>query len=212
MSSSRLARACARTAFAMLLTGAPLEAGQAAAPAEGARISGTVTHAITGAPINRARIVATRDGQPPYATISGADGKYIISDVQAGSYTVSVSRTGFVSQEFGQRRQLAGAPIAVAPGQPVTKIDFALAPAYTISGRILDEDGSAFAGAEVQALLSQSTDGTNSFIVAASARTDDHGEFRLFGLAAGQYYIGASDPAFNEVASTGGTVRYGPTY
>ena len=212
MSLSRLARACARTVFAMLLTTAPLTAGQAGPPAETARIGGTVTEAVTGAPVSRARVVATRDGQPPYATISGADGKYIINDVQPGTYTVTVSRTGFVSQEFGQRRQRAGTPIPVGAGQQVTTIDFALAAAYSISGRILDEDGSPFAGADVQALLSQSVNGTNSFVAVASARTDDHGEFRLFGLAAGQYYVGASDPAFNAIAGPRGVVRHGPTY
>ena len=212
MSLSRLARACARTVFAIVLIPAPLAARQASPPAEAARISGTVTDAVTGAAVSRARVVATRDGQPPYVTISSADGRYIISDVQPGTYSVTASRTGFVSQEFGQRRQLAGTPIAIAAGQQVTKVDFALASAYSISGRILDEDGSPFAGAEVLALLSRSVNGTNSLVPVASARTDDHGEFRLFGLAAGQYYVGASDPAFNDVASPKGVVRYGPTY
>ena len=212
MSLSRLARACARTVLTMLLIPAPLAAGQASPPAETAQISGIVVEAVTGKPVGRARVVATRDGQPSYATMSGADGKYVITGVQPGTYTVTVSRTGFVSQEFGQRRQLAGTPIAIVSGQQVPKIDFALAAAYSISGRILDEDGSPFAGAEVQALISQSINGANALVAVASARTDDHGEFRLFGLAAGQYYVGASDPAFNMVAGPRGVLRYGPTY
>lgn len=212
MTLSRLARCCARTVFALLLVSAPMAAGQARPPAESARISGSVTNAVTGVPIGRARVVATMDGHPPYAAITGADGKYTITDVQPGTYSLSVSRTGYVSQEYGQRRQLAGTPVTLVGGQQATGIDFALASAYSISGRILDEDGSPFAGAEVQALISQAVNGTSALIPVDTARTDDHGEFRLFGLPAGQYYIGASDPAFHGVASAKGVIRYGATY
>ena len=212
MTLNRLARACARTVFAMLLVPAAVAARQASPPADSARISGAVTDAVTGAPVSRARVVAAMDGHSPYVTITGADGKYSIRDVQPGTYSISVSRTGFVSQEHGQRRQLAGTPFVVAAGQQATGIDFALVSAYAISGRILDEDGSPFAGAEVQALLSQPVNASNTLAVVATARTDDHGEFRLFGLSAGQYYIAASDPAFSGVATPKGVVRYGATY
>ena len=40
--------------------------------------------------------------------------------------------------------------------------------------------------------------------------TDDRGEFRLTGLPAGQYFIVARDPAFNNVGDESGALRYAP--
>ena len=42
----------------------------------------------------------------------------------------------------------------------------------------------------------------------ATATTDDRGEFRLFGLAPGAYYVSASDPAFASVSTPKGVLHY----
>src|SRR5262249_26889546 len=46
----------------------------------------------------------------------------------------------------------------------------------------------------------------------ASGQTDDRGEFRLFGLGPGSYYVSAQDPAFRSVSSPRGVQHYSPTY
>ena len=43
-------------------------------------------------------------------------------------------------------------------------------------------------------------------------QSDDRGEFRLTGLAAGQYYVSVFDPAFAGVGDETGPLRYTPTY
>jgi hypothetical protein len=65
------------------------------------------------------------------------------------------------------------------------------------------------AGAEVQAVSLRSTDMSTP---ASETRTDDRGEFRLTGLAAGQYFVLARDPAFVGVGDESGLLRYAPTY
>src|SRR5207248_330812 len=148
----------------------------------------------------------------PRAAITGADGRYTFTDLPAGSYTVSASRTGFAPQVFGQGRSLTGRPVAVSGTQHLDNIDFALAPGGVIAGRILDEDGAPFTGATVQAMVLRPESDANTLVSVAVTRTDDRGEFRLFGLPPGQYYVSAEDPAFHNVSSPAGVLHYSPTY
>jgi hypothetical protein len=214
MTWMRLARAVSGMAFAAVLASGPAAAnGQAPAAAPGAaQIAGTIRNAADGAPVGRARIVAVAGDAEPRVALSTGDGKYALVDLPAGSYTITVTRTGFAPQTYGQSRTLAGTPVAVTAAQQVTSIDFALVRGGHISGRILDEDGSPFAGATVEALTSRFENGRDSLVSVGSSESDDRGEFRLYGLPPGQYYVSASDPAFRSVATVKGVLRYAPTY
>jgi hypothetical protein len=182
-------------------------------PAAMAQISGIVKNANSDAPIGRARVSAAADSLPePRVTLSGADGKYSLSDLPAGSYTVSVTRTGYAPQTYSKGRSITPTPIVVTSTEHVANLDFALVSGGFIAGRILDEDGSPFAGALVDALVTRSDNGTDTLFSVSSSQTDDRGEFRLFGLAPGQYYVSAADPAFRAVSTPKGVLRYSPTY
>jgi hypothetical protein len=82
----------------------------------------------------------------------------------------------------------------------------------SIAGRISDEDGSPFAGAIVEAVIARFESGSDTLFSVASTQTDDHGAFRLFGLAPGAYYVTAADPAFRSVSTPKGVLHYSPTY
>ena len=201
---------------AILIVTPPVQARQQP-PAQTApftsQIRGTVRSGTDDAPIARARIMATADVLPePRVTISGPDGKYALTDLPAGSYTVSVTRTGYAPQTWGQARALTGTPIGLASGQQLASIDFTLVPGASIVGRILDEDGSPFAGADVDALVTRFEAGADTLFSVASVQTDDRGEFRLFGLAPGRYFVSAADPAFRNVSTPKGVQHYSPTY
>jgi len=186
----------------------------AQAPLPGtARISGIVKNAADDAPLARARVVATSAALPqPRVAISGRDGRYTIADLPAGSYVVTATRTGFATASYAQGRSMSGTPIAITAGQQAAGIDLPLVPAGVIAGRILDEDGAPFAGATVEALVNRSQSGGDALFSVATAQTDDRGEFRLFGLAPGAYYVSAADPAFTSVSTPKGVQRYSPTY
>jgi protocatechuate 3,4-dioxygenase beta subunit len=199
---------------------AQLAAGQArttpqapAPPAATARISGTVKNAADDTPVARARVIATTPGLPePRVTISGTDGKYALPDLPPGAYTITATRTGFAPYTYGQARSITGTPVSVITGQQLTAIDLPLTAGGAIVGRILDEDGAPFAGATVDALVNRTQNGNEMLFSVASAQTDDRGEFRLFGLAPGAYYVSAGDPAFASVSTPKGIQHYSPTY
>jgi hypothetical protein len=148
----------------------------------------------------------------PRAVLSGVDGRYAFADLPAGSYTITATHTGFAAFTFGQGRSLTGTPIAVATGQQANNVDLALVAAGVIVGRVLDEDGTPFAGASVDALIDRGRAGSSQLFSVATAQTDDRGEFRLFGLAPGSYFVSAADPAFAAVSSATGVLHYSPTY
>jgi Carboxypeptidase regulatory-like domain len=186
--------------------------GQAPVPGT-ARISGIVKSAADDAPLARARVMATSPALPePRVAITGADGKYAITDLPAGTYTLTATRTGFVSSRYGQGRAMTGTPVAVTNGQQLAGIDLALVAGGVIAGRILDEDGAPFAGATVEALVRRAQGSTDTLFSVATAHTDDRGEFRLYGLAPGAYYVSAADPAFTSVSTPTGVQHYSATY
>ena len=209
--------------FPMMFALAAITAAQLAAPAQAprsavptvatAQLSGTVRNAADDAPLARARVTAVSTAVPePRVVLSGPDGTYVLGDLPPGSYTVTVTRTGYAPFTYGQGRSAAGTPLIVASGARRDAIDFALAAAGVIAGRILDEDGAPFAGATVNALVTHFENGRDLLLPVATAQTDDRGEFRLFGLAPGAYYVSASDPAFASVSTPKGVQHYSPTY
>ena len=197
-------------ALPVLLATAVIAADRQAVPATG-QIAGVVRSATDAAPIGRARVVAVAAGADPFVTLTGADGKFLLRDLPAASYTITVTRTGYATFTHGQGRRSAALPVVVSAGQP-SPLEIVLQPGRSIDGRILDEDGTPFAGAIVEALTPRFDGGRDTLAVVATARTDDRGEFRLHGLAPGEYFIGAADPAFASVTTAGGVARYAPTY
>jgi len=67
----------------------------------------------------------------------------------------------------------------------------ALNPTGAISGRIFDEFGEPVIGAEVRAMKSFYQRGGRILVPMQSAVTDDRGEYRLFWLSPGRYFVSA---------------------
>src|SRR5687767_13257577 len=107
-------------------------------------VSGRVLAADTGRPVKRARVsvtgAATGGGRGGGTAISDDQGRYVVADLAAGTYSVSASKSGFVDAVFGQRRPLQpGTPVQVADGQAAANVDLRLTRGGVITGRIVDE-------------------------------------------------------------------------
>src|SRR5207244_8231271 len=89
---------------------------QAAAPA--GRITGRVVAADNGRPVKRARVFVTAVELPGgRGMLTDDTGVFDLTELPAGRYTLTVSKTGFVSLSYGQRRPLqAGTPLQLADG------------------------------------------------------------------------------------------------
>ena len=119
-----------------------------------------------------------------FAGTSDKDGKFTISNVPPGNYIVHADREGFIDPT------LTGVPIrvAVTAGRTAT-VDVAMSPGGTVSGRIRDAAGRPMQDIEVQAVSQTYQNGYPFLQTAITKMTDDQGEYRLFWLTPGEYYI-----------------------
>ena len=98
-------------------------------------------------------------------------------------------------------------------GQTVEKVDFALPRGGVITGRILDEFGEPLADAQVAAQRYQNIGGRRRLMPAGRpAMTNDIGEFRLFAIPPGQYYLSATLRSMGMMGDTDDRSGYAPTY
>ena len=163
-------------------------------PAELARIAGVVvTTDATPQPVRRA-IVALSGGPLALSlnAITDDEGRFEIADVPAGRLTISASRASYVTIAYGASAPgRVGVPLVVEAGQRVTGIRLLLARGAAIAGTVRDADGEPMPGALVR-LARRS--GTDRVTLSLTAKTDDRGGYRLFGLAAGEYFVVAETP------------------
>ncbi len=127
-------------------------------PTGTARIRGRVVSADTGTPLRRA--TRARLGPGGSASIAASTRTPTANTswriCPPGRYNVFVTRNGYVSLQFGQRRPFeSGRPLDVGEAQTVEKIDFALPRGGVIAGRITDELGEPLAGVRMQAMRHQ---------------------------------------------------------
>lgn len=180
-------------------------------------IAGRVTTFATNAPIARARVILKADPTVlpfPRVLLTEADGTFRFTDLPAtNTFLVTVTKSGYAPRAFGE------APPAVPPSlitlaQDQVKEDVViqLVDQVSISGRVLDEDGTPFAGALVEAMRAMFQGDRRTLVTVSEAVTDDRGEFRLIGLPPGQYYLSAFDPAFQDVGDKEGQLFYSPTF
>src|SRR4051812_20095935 len=108
-----------------------------APPAPGGRITGRVLAADTGRPVKRARVFASAaELQGGRGMLTDDAGVFDLTELPAGRYTLTVSKSGFVSLSYGQRRPLqAGTPLQLADGQQLKGIPFQRARGSLIGGR-----------------------------------------------------------------------------
>lgn len=156
-------------------------------------IEGRVLHRRTGEPIPRASLsLRTSDGRQGLMTTADAEGKFRFEEVAAGSYRISAERRGFLRGDFGARRTFqAGSLVTVADGQEVKGVDVKLDPQSVLSGQVLDEYGEPFERAQVELLRFGFVQNRQQLVPVNQASTDDLGQFRIWNLAPGRYYLRA---------------------
>src|SRR5215813_15217567 len=171
----------------------------ATTPPPKGRIAGRVLTADTGRPVARARVLINAAEVPGgRGTQTDADGTYEFTELPAGRYSVNVSKTGFISLSYGQRRPLqAGTPLQLADAQQLSGIDFRLPRGSVIAGHVMDETGDPMPGISVQVMRYQYAQGNRQLVPAGTAQSDDQGAFRVWGLNPGEYYVSAAARNFN---------------
>jgi len=181
-----------------------------------ATIRGHVVAADTGQPLRKAQVrISSNDSRENRMTTTDADGRYEFKELPAGRYSVQASKGSYVQLQYGQVRPFEpGKPVEVLEAQTVEKVDFALPKGGVITGRILDEFGEPLADTQVAAMRYQNMGGRRRLMPAGRpAMTNDIGEFRLFAIPPGQYYLSATLRNMGGMmADSDDRSGYAPTY
>ena len=217
--------AATRLALSIVLLAAPAMAAAqtAAAPAAGATpkatasIRGRITGADTGRGLRRAQVsIGGGDLAQRRTAPTNTRGEFEIRDLPPGRYTVSVSRSGYLPFEYGQRRVgERGKSLELAEGEALAGIDVALPRASVISGRVIDENSEPVPGVSLWIMRPEFFRGRKRLVpVTVGVRTDDIGQYRATGLAPGEYVVFATLRETWTVTAGGKqqVLGYAPTY
>ena len=171
-------------AFAQQPTSAGIQGVVVQAGATDTKLSGITVE------LRREGGAAQLSSAPLLTTITDAEGRFYFPRLAPGQYRITAAGGGFVRTEYGQRRSNgAGLPITLAANQRFTDATIAMTPTGSISGRITDINGQPIVLADVFALKAAYQEGQRTFVQVLSAKTDDRGEYRIFWLTPGLYYV-----------------------
>jgi len=178
--------------FVPSATAAQLEPASSQSPVEDAPtptyvLDGIVLNSATGQPI-RGALVQVR-ARAETSVLTGRDGKFHFEGLAQGQISISVRKPGFFDEQQGTVRN--GVVGLGANMQPVV---LKLVPESVIYGRITDASGDPAESLQVK-LMNQAIENGEIHWQERAAQTNEDGEFRLFGLQAGTYYLKA-EPSF----------------
>ena len=152
------------------------ETDTTAVPTTG-EVTGEITDAQTGNPLGGANITTT-----PATNLVTSDsvGKYSVSNIDPGSYTITVSKTGY-DNNTGE--------VTVKAGE-ITTADFTLLISTgSIRGKVTDaENGNDFPGVQIT-----TTPATSSIL------TDTNGEYSILNVTPGSYTVTAVKSGYKTV-------------
>lgn len=192
----------------LMLTNALLSAQTGSASVEGIVVKLGTNDPISGVVVELSK-PSTTPGTPPEAVtvITGDDGKFAFRSLAAGEYRLVAAKPGgtYNPARYGQRNPRSpGTPLTLSAAQIMKDVRLEMAATGAISGRVYDRNGEPVAYARVLAMQDWYHEGNRLLNFVQAVQTNDRGEFRLFWLPPGRYYVGARP----EDPQTAGTTSF----
>jgi protocatechuate 3,4-dioxygenase beta subunit len=135
---------------------------------------------------------------PPEVSVrTNSSGRGRFDGLEPGLYGISAQRDGY----FGplppgspetELPMTATTTVSVEVGKTSPEVHLALIFHATVSGKVLDSNGQPVRRAQVSAYRLVYQDLTTALQQVRSGTTDDRGEYRIFPLPPGEYYVGAT--------------------
>src|SRR5665213_109712 len=143
---------------------------------------GRITDAITGTTLAAVKVKVR--GQMIAETTTDDTGDYVVKGLPPGRYRIFTEKEGYGG---GSADEL----ITIAVGEREQRADFRLYRESVLSGRILGSAGNLVSRAEVVLYVKAFRQGKPQFMSVRITRSDQTGHYRIAGLSAGKYFLGA---------------------
>lgn len=204
-------------AFALMLA----QAAPAPEPEGKCSIEGKVANALTGEALARA-IVLLRGVAPDTAGLSfraetDAIGAFTLRNINPGRYRLEAQRAGFVDQVFGAKRaNREGTPLALQPGLAMKDVVIKMSPHGVVTGHITSPDAEPIANVPVSLTrITYDRNGQKQLTDFNSVTTNDLGEYRIFNIPPGRYFLKAAlrpAPTTSSDGKAGDVETFAPTW
>jgi hypothetical protein len=157
--------------------------GRVTRKSDGAGIQGVTIQAFTGFNMD--------DPDNVFTAITNTDGYYYINGLLSGKYFVTTSNNyGYVDKYYNDATDWGAAAVAVEQMNSTTNINFSLAAGGSISGRVIrDLDGGQIQKATITVFDA-------SWDVVETTEADSLGNYTVYSLEPGSYYLQAFSPGF----------------
>lgn len=159
--------------------------------------AGIVLDAENRQPIQGARLIVSGEEREshqmePLGSSSGLDGKFVIAGTPAVKYIIRCEKPGFETLSYS----VIPSEQKVTPGMAsiignTGIVEFLMIAHAAVTGRILDHDRQPLVGATVRLTSLHQLGSRTVLSVVMQTSTNDLGEYRIFGVKPGRYYINA---------------------
>jgi Carboxypeptidase regulatory-like domain len=152
---------------------------------------GRVIDAATNMPVTGAVVTLSGSGLRARRVIVDEQGRFLFTELPAGSFTISATRASYLDGSYGNLRPDGnGRTLDLQDGERVIDAVVRLWRSATISGVVTDENGEPMSGKTVQ-LLKRTVVAGQWRLVNSGLRvvSDERGRYRVAGLLPGDYAL-----------------------
>jgi 5-hydroxyisourate hydrolase-like protein (transthyretin family) len=177
-------------------------------------LQGSVVDSKTGQPLKGAEVMlrpmSMGNRGEPNSAMSDAEGHFSFGGLAPGRYRLAASRNGYLSRDPRFGASLRTSLVTLSAGQQAADVVLSLVPSAVIAGRVTNEGDEAVPNVSVQAMKYTYQGDKRQLSDVGTASTNDRGEYRIWGLAPGKYYIRATHP--RAAAMRPGNLVYVPIF
>ncbi len=155
--------------------------------AQNGSLQGIVVNSVTGAPVKQANVQAA--GPEGKTVLTDREGRFSFPNLKPGNYFLSPQHSLFPQPLSGVLKRPES--FVVNAGETRKDVTVRLIPPGALSGRLVDMDGDPLRNCQVNVLTPSFQRGQRMLMQMNGTSTNDKGEYRIFQLAAGQYFVSA---------------------
>jgi hypothetical protein len=147
-------------------------------------------------PVSGATVQALGPGEIDLSVLTDKSGHYELAGTKVGKYHILAWREDYEGSGDWRKARTLG----FAAGAEVTRADFVIHKAASISGRILDIDRNPVKGAVVVLDVELFEERLHHLETRASTTSEASGNYRLDGIGAGMYFLSVAPPLRDNAA------------